>query len=276
MKPAPFDYLLAETSEEALHALAQYGDEATIIAGGQSLLAMLNMRLAQPQLVIDIARIETLDSIQLSDEYIQIGAATTQAQFEAWPQLAQTSPLLTQAIPYIGHFQTRNRGTVCGSIAHADPSSELPLCLALLNGQVILGSENNRRVLHASDFQIGMLETAREAEEMIEAVCFPVCQSNSAYAFNEVARRHGDFAIIAIAAAVSKDSIRIAVAGVADKPTVRDWPWLEGDACADALNEFAWDLQGYDDNHATARYRRELVRRIGRRTIEEAKQRCPY
>jgi 2-furoyl-CoA dehydrogenase FAD binding subunit len=173
-------------------------------------------------------------------------------------------------MPHIGHFQTRSRGTVCGSIAHSDPSSELPLCIATLGGSVVLQSARGRRVLPAREFQTGMLSTARQPDEMVTAVRFPMRKPDAGYAFTEMTQRHGDFAICAVAAIVSGKSVRLGVGGVAERPTVHDWPELPQSEIDDALNDFAWELGGSDDLHATAAYRRELVRRLGRKVIEEA------
>ena len=180
-------------------------------------------------------------------------------------------PLLALAMPHIGHFQTRNRGTVCGSLAHADPSSELPLALATLGGEVVLQSRKARRVLAASAFQTGMLSTARQPDEMVVAARFPVAKPATGVAFREIARRHGDFAVVALAAVAQDGSVRLGVGGMADTPTVRSFDGLDGGPLDEALNAFAWDLGGADDIHASARYRRDMVRRIGRKVIEEAR-----
>jgi 2-furoyl-CoA dehydrogenase FAD binding subunit len=270
MKPAAFDYLRPETPEEALAALASAGEDARLLAGGQSLMAMLNMRLAQPALVIDIGRLETLRYVRKEDPALVVGAAATQAELQNHPTLGGEAPLLALALPWVGHYQTRNRGTVCGSVAHADPSAELPLCLLALGGEVMLRSARRRRTIAAEQFFLGMLSTARAADEMIEAVRFPLRQPGTGCAFREVAMRHGDFAICAVAAIATANSLRVAVGGVGDRPAARDWPLLEGSALEDALNELAWDLGAGDDAHATAWYRRSLVRKIGREVIEEA------
>lgn len=271
MKPAAFDYLRAENTEEALAARAEHGGEAKVMGGGQSLMPILNMRLARPGIVIDISRASDLGSIAEKSGMIEIGAAVTQAELEGWDGLAGKAPLLSQAIPYIGHFQTRNRGTVCGSLCHSDPSSELPLSLATLEGEVVLQSRRGSRSVKAGDFQTGMLQTDVADDEICVAARFPVAETGAGYAFHEIARRHGDFAIVALAAVAKGDSVRLGVGGVADTPTVRDWDNLDDGTIDDALNEFAWDLGGSDDIHATARYRRELVRRLGRKVIEEAR-----
>ena len=173
MKPREFDYLPAATVDEALAALAESGGEAKILAGGQSLVAKLNYRLVEVKLLIDISRIPALSYIRrlgrTDTEAVEIGAATTQAELQSWDGLAGHVPLLHAALPHIGHFQTRNRGTVCGSLAHADPSSELPLCLAVLGGEVVLRSARGERTLAADEFQTGMLMTARRDDEMVVA-----------------------------------------------------------------------------------------------------------
>ncbi len=272
MKPRAFDYVRAESLDEALTALVDGGEDAKVLAGGQSLVAILNFRLAEPSVLVDINRIEELSYIKADGGMIEIGAAKTQSELQDWPGLADKAPLLAQAIPHLGHFQTRNRGTVCGSLAHADPSSELPLCLAVLGGEVVLRSTSGTRTVKAADFQTGMLSTSRRTEEIVVAARYPMKRAGEGFAFTEMAQRRGDFAIVAVAAMAHNGTVRLGVGGVADAPAVREWDGLEGDALDDALNAFAWDLGGYDDIHASARYRRELVRRLGRRVIEEAKE----
>jgi 2-furoyl-CoA dehydrogenase FAD binding subunit len=272
MKPARFDYIRAETLAEAHAALAEDGNDARVIAGGQSLLPMLSMRLARPKVLIDIMHLPELQKIKADGRAIRIGAAVRQAQLQTLPDLAETQPLLAAALPWIGHAQTRNRGTVCGSVAHADPSAELPLVLLALDGTIELSSRSKRRSLAASDFFTGMMSTARDDSELIEAIMIPVKRNRHGYAFQEFGRRHGDFAIVSCAAIAGQDSIRLAVGGVADRPVRRDFPAFVGSELDDALDAFAWDLDARDDLHATGRYRRELVRRMGRVTIEEALQ----
>jgi 2-furoyl-CoA dehydrogenase FAD binding subunit len=271
MKPRAFDYLRADTADEAVDALARLGEDAKLLAGGQSLIAMLNLRLVEPTVLIDVSRISALATIGERDSALEVRAAATQAELLAFPGLMDRAPLLALAIPHLGHFQTRNKGTVCGSLAHADPSSELPLCLATLGGEVILKSVRGERRLSAAAFQTGMLSTAREPDEMVVAARYPVRKPGEGFAFTEVAKRRGDFAIVALAAVATATGIRLGVGGVADRPAVREWDALEGDALDDALNAFAWDLEGHDDGHATARYRRDMVRRLGRKVIEEAR-----
>jgi 2-furoyl-CoA dehydrogenase FAD binding subunit len=270
MKPRRFDYVRPDSAEEAVAVLAEYGDAASVLAGGQSLMAMLNLRIAEPAVLIDIARLTDLDYIRVIGDKVEVGAAVTQNKLKDWPELRAKLPLLASVLPFVGHFQTRNKGTVCGSIAHADPSSEIPLVLAMLGGEVVLRSQQDTRVLAASDFQLGMLTTARATDELITAVRFPV-QSTRRIAFREVARRHGDFAIIAVAVcAENRGAMRIGIGGVADRPAVRSAA-IDGIAAVEDLFEsLAWELEGYDDIHASARLRRDLLRRVGPIVVEEA------
>lgn len=272
MKPAAFDYQRADTAETAVAALNELGEDARILAGGQSLMAVLNMRLAQPQRLVDISRSASLAEVRIDDHWLHIGAAATQASIERRPRLAHELPLLALALPHISHFQIRNRGTVVGSIAHADPSAELPLCLLALEGEVVLRSAKRRRVVKAAEFFTGMLMTARTPAELLEAVRFPLAARGTGYGFEEFSIRHGDFAICAVAAVADAHRVRIAVGGVADRPVARDFPVLAGSALDDALNELAWSLDARDEPQASAALRRQLVRRLGRLATDQALQ----
>jgi 2-furoyl-CoA dehydrogenase FAD binding subunit len=268
MKPRPFDYVRPDTIEETVALLAEHGDEARILAGGQSLMAMMNLRLADPAMLIDIARIADLSHIRDLGDTIEVGAAVTQNKLLAWPGLKAKLPLLAVALPHVGHFQTRNKGTVCGSIAHADPSSEIPLSFATLEGEVVLRGKRGERVLKAKDFQLDMLTTAREGDELIVAVRFPV--HGRGVAFREVARRHGDFAMVAIAALIGdKGSIRLGVGGMAGTPVVRV---IANGGGKDAVEKLATELEGYEDLHASAELRRDILRNLAPLVIAEAQQ----
>jgi len=270
MKPAAFDYERADSAEAAVATLAQLGDDARILAGGQSLMPMLNMRLAQTQRLVDISRSPSLSAVRVEVGALRVGAAATQADVERRPGLARELPLLALAFPHISHFQIRNRGTVVGSIAHADPSAELPLSLLALGGDVRLRSTRGTRDVAAADFFTGLMNTARAADEMIESVRFPLAAAGSGYGFEEFSRRHGDFALCAVAV-VAGAGLRIAVGGVADRPLTRDYPALDGSALDDALNEFAWSLDPRDEPQASAALRRRLVRELGRRAVAQAR-----
>jgi 2-furoyl-CoA dehydrogenase FAD binding subunit len=269
VKPAAFDYVRCDSADEAIALLAEYGDEARVLAGGQSLMPMLNMRVAQPKMLLDISAAADLAATRIADGALAVRAAVTQSAVEWRRGLAGEVPLLGQAFPHLGHVQTRSRGTVCGSIAHADPSAELPLCLATLDGEVVLRSRAGRRALRAEQFFQGALSTARLPTEIVEEVRFPLARSGDRCAFAEVAMRYGDFAIVALAAVVSASEIRVGVGGVADRPRVRRWSRLADGELDAALNELAWDLEARDDRHATGAYRRHLVRTLGRKLIGE-------
>jgi 2-furoyl-CoA dehydrogenase FAD binding subunit len=278
MKPAAFDYVRADTADEAVRLLAEHGDEARVLAGGQSLMAVLNMRLAQPGLLIDISRSDAMAAVAVDAGQLRIGAAATQASVEWRAALATEVPLLALAFPHISHFQIRNKGTVCGSIAHADPSAELPLCLLALRGDVALRSAKKRRTVAAADFFTGMLSTVRAGDELLESVHFPIAKAGQRFGFAEFSIRHGDYAVCAAAAVVDDAGTRITIGGIADRPTARDWTAADvaDDAkLDDALNEFAWALDAQDDPHMSATARRHLVRRLGRQAIAQARGRVP-
>ena len=270
MKPPRFDYVRAASVEEAIEVLGEHGDDARVLAGGQSLMAMLNMRLLAPEVVVDISRVPALSTITHAGDAIEIGAAVTQASAQRFDELARYLPLVARALPFVGHYQTRARGTICGSIAHADPSSELPLCLAALEGEVVLRSSRGTRVLAASDFQQDVLTTACEPDEMIVSVRLPLHAPGDGCAFTEFGIRHGDFAIVAVAVLASATRLRVGIGGCSDRPHVVELPPLAGDALACELNALAWSLPFDDDHHASARYRRDLVRILGRKTVEAA------
>ncbi|HEX9172522.1 MAG TPA: FAD binding domain-containing protein [Telluria sp.] len=270
MKPAAFDYIRADSAQETVDLLARYGEDAKILAGGQSLMAMLNIRLAQPAMLVDISRCHDLDYVRVENGKLAVGAAATQASVETRASLAAEVPLLGLAFPWISHFQIRNRGTVCGSVAHADPSAELPLCLTALQGEVVLRSKSGRRVLKADEFFQGMLVTALQPGEIVEEVRFPLQQQGARYAFREVSMRHGDFAIVALAAVVTDSAIELTAGGVADRPIRKRWDRISGGDLDTALNDFAWELEAQSDAHASAEYRRHLVRQLGRQLIGKA------
>ncbi len=263
MKPRPFDYIRPETLDEALRALDKRGEEARVLAGGQSLVAMLNLRLVDASALIDISGLKELSDFRVHNGAVEVGAAVTQNRLLHWPDLAKHAPLLAKMLPWVGHFQTRNRGTVCGSIAHSDPSSELPLALAMLGGEVVLRSRRATRTLKASEFQLGPLTTAREPNEMITMVRFPVHPPR--VAFREVARRHGDFAIVGVAAMVKDSGVRIGIGGAHPTPFVRE---VKSAAEIEAL---VWEMEPGEDIHATAHMRRDLVRGLAPLVIEDAR-----
>jgi len=271
MKPRPFDYVRPDTVDEVLALLTEYGDDARILAGGQSLIPMLNLRLIDAAVLIDISRIAELGEIRDGPTSVQIGAAVTQNALLAWPPLVQRLPLVAAALPFVGHFQTRNKGTVGGSIAHADPSSELPLALAVYGGDVVLRSQaRGERVLSVAQFQKGMLATAREPDELLTAVRFPVAVRQGV-AFREIARRHGDFAIVAVAALVMGEWAHVGVGGLIGRPVVTP---VRADVARERPNDWfrEWldHFESFDDLHASAAMRHDMCRKLIPEVLAEA------
>src|SRR5262249_43801227 len=226
----------------------------------------------RPKTLIELTHIQELSRPAVERDAIRVGAAVRQAQLMNMFELVNVQPLLAKILPWVGHAQTRSRGTVCGSVAHADPSAEIPLVLLALKGNIELSSQNEQRSVPADAFFTGLMSTARNDDELIEAIEVPCRAPGYGYAFREFARRPCDFAIVACAAVVHQGGGRLAIGGVADCPTVRDFASIDGEALVDALDTFAGDLDARDDLHATADYRRNLVRRLGRATIEEARR----
>ena len=275
MKPAPFDYVRPSAVEAAVTALGEAGDDARILAGGLSLVPMMNFRVVTPAVVVDIGGLEELRRITDEGSEIEVGAGVAQAGLERWPDLARRLPLLAAAFPHVGHYPTRARGTVGGSVAHADPSAELPLVLAVLGGSVRLRSAGGERLVPARAFFEGPLETACREDEMVVATRWPVTAPGARHAFDEVALRHGDFALASCAVVLHEDRMAIGFGGVADAPVVREWPRLGGSALDDALAGLAEEIEIIDDGHGGGAYRRGLVRTVGRRTVERAATAAP-
>jgi carbon-monoxide dehydrogenase medium subunit len=215
LKPAQFDYYAPTTVEEAAALLADLGDEAKVLAGGQSLVPMLNLRLARFDALVDIGRIETLRGVARTNGAITVGAMVRQCEVEESDLLAQDVPLLAAATPLIGHFQIRSRGTVGGSIAHADPAAEYPAVAAALDAEVEVAATGGPRRVPAADFFAGLWSTVLQPDELVVAVHFPIWGPGSGFAVEEVARRHGDFAIAGAAVGVSLSDGTVARAAIA-------------------------------------------------------------
>jgi carbon-monoxide dehydrogenase medium subunit len=223
MKPAPFAYIRPDSLDAALVALAERPDEARIIAGGQSLMPMLNLRLAQAGLLVDINRIPGLDVLSEEPAGLRVGATVRHADLLAHVARSDAFPLLAVALPLIAHQAVRNRGTVCGSLALADPASELPACALCLDAEITVASTRGRRVIPASDFFLGLYETALAPDEMIVDVLFPRAQADWRFGFEEVSRRRGDFAMAGLANGMNVvngviEQAHIVLFGVADRP----------------------------------------------------------
>lgn len=223
MKPAPFKYICSTSTDAAIASLAEYGDEAKILAGGQSLVPMMNLRLARPEVLIDINRIDELGVLATHDG-LRVGAAVRQADVELSADAARVAPLVVEALGHVAHPQLRNRGTVVGSIAHHDPLAELPMVAAALDAQVVLASSRGSRTVEATQFFTGFLSTVAEADEVVTEVYFPALASGITTGFSEFARRRGDYAVVAAAVTLRFDDTgtisdtTIALAGAADRP----------------------------------------------------------
>jgi carbon-monoxide dehydrogenase medium subunit len=206
VKPSAFDYHRPETAVAAVHLLAELGDSAKPLAGGQSLVPMLSLRLSAFDHLVDIGRIAELRGIERQNGSLRIGAATTQATIERSDLVAGEIPLVARATPLIGHFQIRNRGTIGGSLAHADPAAEYPAVAVCLEAEFEVLSANGARVVPAAEFFTGLWTTALEDDELLTAITFPVWQGRCGFAIEEFARRHGDFAIAGAAVALQLDA----------------------------------------------------------------------
>jgi carbon-monoxide dehydrogenase medium subunit len=210
MKPPPFDYHAPETVDECLALLAEHGDEAKILAGGQSLVPLLALRLARPEHLVDVNRVRGLAGVERENGSLVVGATTRHATLENDPQIAAAVPLLARVAPYIGHVPIRNRGTLGGSLAHADPAGELPAVARVLDAEIEVAGPTGIRRIPAAEFFEGVFTTSLEPDELVTAVRFPVWGAGSGYAVEEVARRHGDFAIVGVLAAVQVRAGRLA------------------------------------------------------------------
>jgi len=284
MKPAPFDYAAPDSLEEALALARRYGQDGKVLAGGQSLVPLLNMRLARPAVLIDLNRIRTLDYIRHRRE-VRIGAMTRQRTVERSPLVQERLPLLAEAIRYVGHPQIRNRGTVGGSLAHADPAAELPAVLAALGGRVVLRSARGTRTLDPDAFFLGYLTTALQPDELLVEVRLPA-HDHLGTAFLEVARRHGDYALAGVAAVVAWDGgrardVRLAFTGVGGVPVrvaeaeaaARDTA-LPDRVLLEISRIVSARLDPETDIHATAEYRKHVAGVLAERALRIAADRA--
>ena len=284
MKPAPFDYFDPRTIEEAVSLLQQHEGEAKILAGGQSLMPLLNMRLARPSALIDLNRVDGLDYIREDDGWIAIGALTRQRAIERSELIKARQPLLHTATRFIAHPQIRNRGTIGGSLAHADPAAEYPAVALALDAELVAAGPNGARTIHAADFFVTYLTTALEPSDILTEVRLPVLPGRTGWSFTEVSRRHGDFALAGVAATLTLDddnrcsAARIALFGVGSKPMraqaaeellIGEQPGeqLVAEAALRASEQIEAPLS---DVHASAEYRRHLARVLTRRALAEA------
>jgi carbon-monoxide dehydrogenase medium subunit len=282
VKPAPFDYHAPRDVGEALDDLARAGAHGKVLAGGQSLIPLLNMRLAAPGHLVDINRLTELDTVTVDATGVRVGALARHARVERSAEVAAAQPLLRRALRLVAHPAIRNRGTVVGSLVHADPAAELPAVLALVGGSVRLARAGMPdRDVAAGEFFTGPLESAAEPGDLAVSAFFPAAPPRSGTAFRELARRHGDYALAGVAALVSLDTdgrvtrARVACIGVGAVPVVLDLTpeAPEAPAAGDwaaAARAVRDQVEPEDDIHATAGYRRHLVGVLAERALADA------
>jgi carbon-monoxide dehydrogenase medium subunit len=285
MKPAPFDYHAPKQLAEAADLLAKLPN-AKILAGGQSLVPMMNFRYVMVDHLVDLGGVEDLRGIALVDGQLRIGAMTRQYQLERSPEVAKCCPLIVEALRYVGHRQTRNRGTIGGSLAHADPAAELPAVCAAYDATIHLASVRGLRALPFREFNIGFMATALEADEMVAAIDLPVWRQGHGYGFQEFARRHGDFALAGAAALLdvgANNVVRqaaLALCGVAVSPLRVEAAEarLIGQPLDAALIQSAaaaaWLVEPISDIHASGDYRRHLAQVLSTRALVDAARRA--
>jgi carbon-monoxide dehydrogenase medium subunit len=284
MKPAPFTLHRPASLDEALDNLATVGEDGKVLAGGQSLIPMLNMRLASPPHLVDINKVPGLDGIEARAEGVSVGALVRHADVEASAQVARSVPLLRQALRLVAHPVIRNRGTSVGSLAHADPSGELTAVLALLDGEVRLASKGSARSVPAADFFVGPMESCIQPGELAVSAWFPALPARSGTAFHEVARRHGDYAMCGVAAAVTLDDeltisrARVSYVSMTPTPSVHD---ITDAVVGQRYDEANWQLaaslagEGLEpeaDIHASGTYRRRIGLALTARALQGAAQ----
>lgn len=289
MKPAPFQYFAPDALEAALELKAQYGDEAKALAGGQSLIPAMNFRVAQPSILIDLNRINGLRYIHKNGA-LRIGAMTVQSAAEHDPLVAQYAPLLREAIPNIAHSQIRNRGTVGGSIAHADPASELPVVCMALNARMLARSKSAERWIEAKDFFSGLFSTSMQPDELLVEIEFPAIAAKMGFAFMEIARRHGDYAMAGVAALLSVDDegnceqARLVYLNVGDRPveafqasaSLTGKPPIETAFKEAGQIASQQEMSPFGNLHASADYQRHLSAILTERALAKAYERARY
>jgi carbon-monoxide dehydrogenase medium subunit len=282
MKLPPVDYEAPETVSEALELLAEHLDEASVLAGGQSLIPLLALRLARPAVLIDINGVDELYGVSTADGRVDIGAMTREYVAEETTTIAETVPLLAAALPLIGHEAIRNRGTIGGSLAHADPAAELPAVALALDAEFVVRSKSGERVIRAAEWFEGYLTTSRGPDELLIEVRFPTARPGTGVSFQEVARRHGDFAIVGLAASLTLSDgaisdARLAFAGISDVPVraaeaenllVGERPSAE--LFDEAARRATEDIDPPADLHGTSAYRKKVAAAIARRGLQAA------
>jgi carbon-monoxide dehydrogenase medium subunit len=285
MKPAPFEYYAPNTVEEALALLTEYGYDAKVLAGGQSLIPTMNFRLAQPSVLVDLNHVSELFYIRPDNNGgLRLGAMSRHSQVEHDPLVAERAPLVHEAMPHIAHPQIRNRGTFGGTIAHADPAAELPAVSVALNGRFRLRSQAGERWVTADDFFVGFFTTVLEPDELLVEITLPPMPPRSGWSFKEIARRHGDYALVGVATMVTLDhkdqcqQARLVFLSVGDGPveahqaaeTLRGQVLTAEAIRAAAETAASMDVDPGSDIHASADYRRHLVNVLARQSLTQA------
>jgi carbon-monoxide dehydrogenase medium subunit len=282
VKPAKFEYHAPASVDEALVILERYDGEARVLAGGQSLVPMMNFRLAQPRALVDLNRIAGLAFIEQEGETVRIGSMTRQRRLEADPLIAAKLPLLREALRWVGHLPIRSRGTIGGSIAHADPSAEIPMILQALEGEIVARGPQGERRIPAQDLFRSALTTSLTPLEIITEVRFPAMPVQAGHAIEEFARRKGDFAIAAVAVTLLRDGerctkARLATAGVAptsirlrDAEAVLEQKGLGEAAITEAADKAAAQVDPVSDLNGSAEYRRHLTGVLTSRAVVKA------
>ncbi|MCB0176975.1 MAG: xanthine dehydrogenase family protein subunit M [Anaerolineae bacterium] len=289
MKPPPFEYFAPTTLDDALDYMADYGDEAKPLAGGQSLIPTMNFRLAQPEVLVDLNGLAELAYIRpAAGGGVSIGAMTRQRSVERSPLVADQAPLIHETMPYIAHHQIRNRGTFGGNLAHTDPASELPAVATALNARFRAQSRSGQRWLTADEFFVDLFTTALEPEELLVEIVIPPLPAQTGYAFREISRRHGDYALVGVAATVTLDNngrceaARLVYLSVGDKPVeaVQATAALIGQKLtAEAIDDAAeiaaaQDIDPPGDIHASVTYRRHLAKVLAKQVLAKATARA--
>ena len=287
MKPMAFDYYRPEAVSEALALLSEMGHEAAVLAGGMTLGPMLNLRMVRPRAVIDISRIQALKTVSPRSNVVVTGAGVVQGDALRSDLIAREVPLLVMALPWVGHFQTRNRGTLGGSVAHADPSAEIPLALVVCGGTVVLQSRRRERRVPAREFFLGALTTQRRPDEMVTELEWPRVAPDAGHAFMEIAQRHGDFAIAAAGCSLRLDGaerleqLSLGVGGVESRPVAIELKSFlgrpAGEIATSLAEHAAVSVTPMEDHSASADYRialtKVLVERAVNAALEMARQR---
>jgi carbon-monoxide dehydrogenase medium subunit len=276
VKPAPFAYAKARSIDDAVRLLGEHGDSARLLAGGQSLMATLNMRLSAPKLLIDLNSVGNLSGIAVKDGIVTVGALTRHAEIERSPEIARHAPLIALAMPHIGHPAIRNRGTIGGSIAFADPAAELPSCLLALGGELDIAGPSGRRSVKADDFFKGLFETALGPRDVLTAIRVPAAGQNDRAGFAEFSRRHGDYAMVGLAASAKASGaglsdVRLAYFGVGATPVRAKHAEaaMAAGKVEDAVAALALDLAPSDDVQATGAAKQHLAGVLLRRVAKQ-------